>query len=98
MRKLLKNLIRPLRSRKVRTAIVTVIAAYAAQAGLEVSEEVLLGIIGVGVSVILGIAIEDAGAKSVGKRPSTNGGTGYSYAKNELPRTGDADAFHEIKT
>lgn len=51
----------PLRSRKVQVAVATVVAAYAAQAGLAVSEEMVLTVLGVGIAVILGIAHEDAG-------------------------------------
>ncbi|MCO6436528.1 MAG: hypothetical protein J5J06_05525 [Phycisphaerae bacterium] len=61
------KLLRPLQSRKVRTAIATVIVAYLAEAGINVSETTMIGIIAVGVSIILGIAIEDAGQKSAGK-------------------------------
>jgi hypothetical protein len=52
----------PLRSRKVQVAIATVVAAYAVQAGLDVHEETVLTVLGVGVALILGIAHEDAGA------------------------------------
>lgn len=52
---------RPLASRKVRVALATVIAAYAAEYGFGVSEEVVLTILSVGVALILGIAHEDAG-------------------------------------
>jgi hypothetical protein len=55
---------RPLESRKVRVALATVIAAYASQYGLGVSEEVVLTIVSVGVALILGIAHEDAGRKA----------------------------------
>lgn len=58
------SLFRPLTSRKVRVALATVFAAYAAQWGLAVSEEVVFTILGVGVSLILGIAHEDAGRLS----------------------------------
>jgi len=51
----------PLRSRKVQVAVATVLAAYAAQADLAVSEETVVTILSVGVAVILGIAQEDAG-------------------------------------
>ena len=54
----------PLRSRKVRVALATVLAAVAAEYGLRVSEELMLAIVGIGASLILGIALEDAGAKS----------------------------------
>jgi len=58
---ILKRIIQPLQSRKVRVALATVIAAYAAEAGLTVGDEIVLTILGVGVSIILGIAIEDNG-------------------------------------
>jgi hypothetical protein len=51
----------PLRSRKVQVAAATVMAAYAAEAGFELSEETVLAVLGVGVALILGIAHEDAG-------------------------------------
>jgi len=51
----------PLRSRKVQVAVATVFVAYAAQAGLVLSEETVLAVLGVGVALILGIAHEDAG-------------------------------------
>ncbi len=51
----------PLRSRKVQVALVTVIIAYAGQVGLNVNEDTLLTVLGVGVALILGIAHEDAG-------------------------------------
>jgi hypothetical protein len=54
----------PLCSRKVQVAIATVVAAYAVQAGLNVSEETVLTVLGVGVALILGIAHEDAGRAS----------------------------------
>ncbi|MGQ9650857.1 MAG: hypothetical protein ACUVXJ_12160 [Phycisphaerae bacterium] len=54
---------RPLVSRKVRVALATVLAAYAAECGLGVSEEMMLTILGVGAALILGIAHEDQGLK-----------------------------------
>jgi len=45
-------------------ALATVLAAYAAQAGLEVGEGVIHTVLGVGVALILGIAHEDAGSRS----------------------------------
>ena len=57
----LKRIVRPLRSRKVRVALATVAAAFAADYGFQVSAEVVLTILGVGASLILGIAHEDAG-------------------------------------
>ncbi len=60
----LQSVLSPLRSRKVRVALATVLAAYAAQYGLGVSEEVIHTVLGVGVALILGIAHEDAGSRS----------------------------------
>ncbi len=57
----LRRMMRPLASRKVRVALATVIVAFAAEFGLKVSGELVLTILGVGVSLILGIAHEDAG-------------------------------------
>ncbi len=57
----MKQWLWPLRSRKAQVALATLVAAYAMQLGLEVSEETVLGVIGVGISLILGIAHEDAG-------------------------------------
>jgi hypothetical protein len=52
---------RPLASRKVRVAVATVATAFAADYGLNVSEELVFTVLGVGVALILGIAHEDAG-------------------------------------
>ena len=57
----LGRLARPLASRKVRVALATVLAAYGAEYGLGVSEEVVLTILSVGVALILAIAHEDRG-------------------------------------
>ncbi len=65
--KLLSYLLWPLASRKVRVALATVIAAYAGQAGLGWDEQMILTVLSVGVALILGIAHEDAGAKSAGQ-------------------------------
>ncbi len=51
----------PLASRKAQVALATVLSAYAIQAGLNVSEEMIATVVGVGVALILGIAHEDAG-------------------------------------
>lgn len=59
----LRKVVRPLLSRKVRVALATVLAAYAAEYGLGVSEEMVLTILGVGAALILGIAHEDQGLK-----------------------------------
>jgi len=58
----------PLASRKVQVALATIVAAYAAQCGLQVSEEVVLTILGTGVALILGIAHEDAAAKQAAEK------------------------------
>ena len=50
------RLVLPLRSRKVRVALATVMAAFAAEYGFAVREELVLGILGLGMSLILGIA------------------------------------------
>jgi len=59
----LRRGVKPLASRKVRVALATVLAAYAAEYGLGVSEEIVLTILSVGVALILGIAHEDRGSK-----------------------------------
>lgn len=60
----LKRLVQPLTSRKVRVALATVVAAYAAEYGLALSSDLVLTVLGVGVALILGIAHEDAGRLS----------------------------------
>lgn len=60
-----QRMVKPLRSRKVRVALATVLAAGAAEYGLAVSEELVMTILGVGVALILGIAHEDAGRVGV---------------------------------
>jgi hypothetical protein len=60
----LKRLAKPLSSRKVRVALATVLTAYAAEYGLNVGDNTIMTILGVGVALILGIAHEDNGAKS----------------------------------
>jgi hypothetical protein len=69
--KLVSFLVQPLYSRKVRVALATVIAAYAGQAGLGWDEQMVLTAMSVGVALILGIAHEDAGAKSAGEPNDT---------------------------
>ncbi len=56
-----RRLMGPLRSRKVRVGLATVLAAFAVEIGLDVSDELMLSIVGIGVAIILGIAREDAG-------------------------------------
>ena len=51
----------PLRSRKIQVAVTTIVVAYAARAGMVLSEETVLTVLSVGVALILGIAHEDAG-------------------------------------
>lgn len=53
----------PLRSRKVQVAIATVVVAWAAPFGVEISEEAILTVLGVGAALILAIAHEDAATK-----------------------------------
>ena len=71
-RSLWQRLSRPFASRKVRIALATVAAAVLAELGLAVSEETVLAIIGVGISLILGIAHEDAARWSAGAKPAEN--------------------------
>jgi len=56
---IVQRLARPLASRNVRVAVATVLAAYAAEYGLGLSEELVITVLGVGVAMILGIAHED---------------------------------------
>ncbi len=65
--KIVSRMLQPLYSRKVRVALATVIAAYAGQLGLQWDEQMVLTVLGVGMALILGIAHEDAGAKSAGQ-------------------------------
>ncbi len=60
MKAMLQRLGRPLRSRKVRIALATVLTAYAAESGLDVREDVVFTVLSVGVALILGVAHEDA--------------------------------------
>jgi hypothetical protein len=64
----LRRFLQPLRSRKVRVALATVLAAWAAAAGLDLREDVVFTILSVGAALILGIAHEDAA------RPPRNSG------------------------
>jgi hypothetical protein len=54
----------PIQSRKVQVAVATVLVAYAAQAGFVLNEESVVNVLAIGAALILGIAHEDAGAKS----------------------------------
>ncbi len=74
MRSFLSRMVRPLASRKVRVALATVVAAYAAEWGLGISEELVLTILGTGVAVILGVAVEDAGRFAGGAATRRLGG------------------------
>jgi hypothetical protein len=60
---LIQRAVRPLASRKVRVGLATVAAAYAAECGLGLSEEMVLTLVSVGVALILGIAHEDHAVK-----------------------------------
>ncbi len=71
----IERLVRPLASRKVRVALVTLLAAYAAEYGLGCSEDMLLTVVSLGVALILGIAHEDAGrARASGSTQEAGGG------------------------
>ncbi len=51
----------PLRSRKVQVALATVLVSFLANAGIVLSQETVLSVMGVGMALIVGIAHEDAG-------------------------------------
>ncbi len=68
--KTLQAILRPLGSRKVRVALATVGAAFAAEYGLEVREDLVLTIVTIGSALILGIAHEDAGRASATAAPT----------------------------
>lgn len=55
----------PLASRKVQVAVATIVVAYGMQAGLALNEEHIVNVFAIGAALILGIAHEDAGGKSV---------------------------------
>jgi hypothetical protein len=63
----LGRLASPLSSRKVRVAIAASIGAVAADWGLGVSHETVLAIVGLGASLILAIAHEDAGRNAASR-------------------------------
>lgn len=60
----------PLKSRKVHVALATLISAWVGAAGLNLSDTVIASIVTIGISVILGIAGEDAGTKAAGGTPA----------------------------
>jgi len=67
-----KKLLGPLRSRKGRIAIATILGVILAEWKIDVSMEVVLAIVGVGATLILSIAHEDHGrhiANGNGKTP-----------------------------
>ncbi|MCP4592108.1 MAG: hypothetical protein GY842_15345 [bacterium] len=68
----IRKCVKPLSSRKIRVALTTVLAAYAAEWGLEVSEELVLTILAVGVALILGIAHEDHGRDTPVQTPAAS--------------------------
>ena len=70
------RIVKPLASRKIRVALATIIAVFAAEWGCDLNTEGVATVIATIVSlsaVILGIAIEDAGEKA-GGNPSTSSG------------------------
>jgi len=71
----LKWLTKPLRSRKVRAAFATVVAAYLVDTGFEVSEKIIIGILGLGAVYIGGVAVEDHGRNMVTGGEVMNGPT-----------------------
>ncbi|MCK6457670.1 MAG: phage holin [Phycisphaerae bacterium] len=65
----LRALVAPLGSRKVRVALATVLASYAAAYGFDVREEVIHTILAVGAALILGIAHEDTARPAANREP-----------------------------
>ncbi len=65
---------RPLRSRKLRVALATVVAAFLTDYGFAIREEVIYTILAVGAALILGIAHEDSGRNANGPAPLTADG------------------------
>jgi hypothetical protein len=51
----------------VQVAVATILVAYAAQAGFILNEESVVNVLAIGTALILGIAHEDAGAKSAAR-------------------------------
>ncbi len=79
----IRRFLGPLRSRKVRVALATILSAALAEYGLEASEEMTLAIVGIGATLILGIAHEDAGRNAASSHhPAEFGG--------ETPKRGPA--------
>ena len=64
---ILKRFAAPLKSRKVRTALAAVLAAYFGQRWAFLNEPTIYVLLGVAVAFILGVAIEDAGLKASGR-------------------------------
>jgi hypothetical protein len=52
----------------VQVAVATVVVAYAAQAGVMLSEDTVTTVLGVGLALILGIAHEDSGKAALEAR------------------------------
>jgi hypothetical protein len=63
----LRRMLAPLKSRKVRTALTTVIVAYLGQRWSILDGPTVYVLLGVGVTLILGTALEDAGRKASGR-------------------------------
>ncbi len=70
MKAFFRFIFRPLKSRKVCTAIATVLVAALSDWGLDLDPEVILSIMGTGIAIILGIAHEDNGTKIAGSQPA----------------------------
>jgi hypothetical protein len=65
----LRRIATPLRSRKVRIALATLGVYYFRERGYALSDDFMLAVLTLSASLILGTAIEDAGAKSNGCSP-----------------------------
>lgn len=67
MMSILRRFVAPLKSRKVRTALAAVFAAYFGQRWEFLDAPTIYVLLGVAVAFILGVAIEDAGLKASGR-------------------------------
>lgn len=70
----IRRAIHPLRSRKVRVALATVVAAFLTDYGFAIREELIYTILAVGAALILGIAHEDSGRSANRPAPLTADG------------------------
>ena len=84
---MIKEWIPALKSRKVRVSVTTFIVAAAAKLGFDLPAELVYSIVVLGVAIVGGIAIEDAGVKS-GKRTVLTAGIEEAQVKGNGSKTG----------